>query len=76
MRRPTFQPVEIPTPQSYNSYMNSKDELKALLQEMILPEIDSIKSKIESSKSMLDKQMELIDKMEEKIDSLIKSSRD
>lgn len=54
--------------------MSSKEEFKALIQEIILPEIDSIKSKIESSNAILDKQLELLDKMEEKIDTLIKSS--
>lgn len=54
--------------------MSSIDEFKALIQEIILPEIDSIKTKIESSNAMLDKQIELLDKMEEKIDILVKSS--
>lgn len=66
--------VVIPDPQAYNLIMSSKDEFKALIQDLILPEIDSLKAKIESSNAILDKQNELIDKMEEKIDILIKSS--
>lgn len=41
-----LQLVEIPAPQFYNLSMSFKEDFKALLEELVLPEIDTLKSQI------------------------------